>query len=112
MAVLYKQNYMTSVLAVRQKAWMVFFIGTEDGQLIKVCINTLNTKSFMIIVIYIYIYIINISQEALYSNRLPDRRLFHAELHFHQTLRVSQQCRGLSFDPPANVRAGHMTAGG
>lgn len=56
MAVLYKQNYMTSVLAVRQKAWMVFFIGTEDGQLIKVCINTLNTKSIMIIVIYLYIY--------------------------------------------------------
>lgn len=26
---------MTSVLAVRQKAWMVFFIGTGDGQLIK-----------------------------------------------------------------------------
>lgn len=72
MAVLYKQNYMTSVLAVRQKAWMVFFIGTEDGQLIKVCINTLNTKSIMIIVIYLYIYTINISQEALYSNRLPD----------------------------------------
>ncbi|GLD64976.1 plexin-C1-like protein [Lates japonicus] len=34
-AVLFKQNYMTSVLAVRQKAWMVFFIGTGDGQLIK-----------------------------------------------------------------------------
>lgn len=35
--VLFRQNYMTSVLAVRQKAWMVFFIGTGDGQLIKVC---------------------------------------------------------------------------
>lgn len=34
--VLYRQNYMTSVLAVRQKAWMVFFVGTGDGQLIKV----------------------------------------------------------------------------
>ncbi|XP_040029319.2 plexin-C1 isoform X2 [Gasterosteus aculeatus] len=39
MAVLYKQNYMTSVLAVRQKAWMVFFIGTEDGQLIKLSVD-------------------------------------------------------------------------
>ena len=33
---LFRQNYMTSVLAVRQKEWMVFFIGTGDGQLIKV----------------------------------------------------------------------------
>lgn len=32
---------MTSVLAVRQKAWMVFFIGTGDGQLIKVCIKVI-----------------------------------------------------------------------
>lgn len=39
-AVLFKQSFMTSVLAVRQKAWMVFFIGTGDGQLIKVCTNT------------------------------------------------------------------------
>lgn len=34
--VLFRQEHMTSVLAVRQKAWMVFFIGTGDGQLIKV----------------------------------------------------------------------------
>ncbi|KAI3366463.1 hypothetical protein L3Q82_000604 [Scortum barcoo] len=34
--VLFRQDYMSSVLAVRQKAWMVFFIGTADGQLIKV----------------------------------------------------------------------------
>ncbi|XP_037317283.2 plexin-C1 [Pungitius pungitius] len=39
MAVLFKQNYMTSVLAVRQKSWMVFFIGTEDGQLIKLSVD-------------------------------------------------------------------------
>ncbi|GLD64978.1 plexin-C1-like protein [Lates japonicus] len=38
-AVLFKQNYMTSVLAVRQKAWMVFFIGTGDGQLIKLAVD-------------------------------------------------------------------------
>lgn len=41
-AVLLKQNDMTSVLAVRQGAWMVFFIGTGDGQLIKV--YTKNTE--------------------------------------------------------------------
>lgn len=35
-AVIYRQNHMTSVLAVRHRAWMVFFIGTDDGQLIKV----------------------------------------------------------------------------
>ncbi|KAM6895785.1 plexin-C1 [Xenentodon cancila] len=38
-AVLFKQSYMTSVLAVRQKAWMVFFIGTGDGQLIKLVVD-------------------------------------------------------------------------
>lgn len=38
--VLFRQNHMTSVLAVRQKAWMVFFIGTGDGQLIKVRIKS------------------------------------------------------------------------
>ena len=38
--VLLRQNYMTSVLAVRHKSWMVFFVGTGDGQLIKVCINS------------------------------------------------------------------------
>ncbi|XP_025755490.1 plexin-C1 isoform X1 [Oreochromis niloticus] len=34
-AVLFRHSYMTSVLAVRQRGWMVFFIGTGDGQLIK-----------------------------------------------------------------------------
>ncbi|XP_049892180.1 plexin-C1 isoform X8 [Epinephelus moara] len=38
-AVLFKQNNMTSVLAVTQKAWMVFFIGTGDGQLIKLAVD-------------------------------------------------------------------------
>ncbi|XP_068443123.1 plexin-C1-like [Clinocottus analis] len=38
-AVLFRQSYMTSVLAVRQKAWMVFFIGTGDGQLIKLAVD-------------------------------------------------------------------------
>ncbi|XP_056878572.1 plexin-C1 isoform X1 [Takifugu flavidus] len=37
--VLFRQKHMTSVLAVRQKAWMVFFIGTEDGQLIKLAVD-------------------------------------------------------------------------
>ncbi|KAM9845835.1 plexin-C1 [Aulostomus maculatus] len=37
--VLFKQNYMTSVLAVRHKTWMVFFIGSGDGQLIKVAVD-------------------------------------------------------------------------
>ncbi|XP_029317964.1 plexin-C1 [Cottoperca gobio] len=30
---------MTSVLAVREKSWMVFFIGTSDGQLIKLAVD-------------------------------------------------------------------------
>ncbi|XP_041833836.1 plexin-C1 isoform X2 [Melanotaenia boesemani] len=38
-AVLFKQNHMTSVLAVRQRSWMVFFIGTGDGQLIKLVVD-------------------------------------------------------------------------
>ncbi|XP_023278776.1 plexin-C1-like [Seriola lalandi dorsalis] len=38
-AVLFRQNHMTSVLAVRQKAWMVFFIGTGVGQLIKLAVD-------------------------------------------------------------------------
>ncbi|CAJ1054480.1 Hypothetical predicted protein [Xyrichtys novacula] len=38
-AVIFRQNYMTSVLAVRQKAWIVFFIGTGDGQLIKLAVD-------------------------------------------------------------------------
>ncbi|XP_028256676.1 plexin-C1 isoform X2 [Parambassis ranga] len=37
--VLFKQNDVTSVLAVRQRAWMVFFIGTGDGQLIKLAVD-------------------------------------------------------------------------
>ncbi|XP_061570692.1 plexin-C1 [Cololabis saira] len=37
--VLFKQTFMTSVAAVRQKAWMVFFIGTGDGQLIKLVVD-------------------------------------------------------------------------
>ncbi|XP_024150394.2 plexin-C1 [Oryzias melastigma] len=37
--VLYKQNSMTSVLAVRQKNWIVFFVGTADGQLIKLVVS-------------------------------------------------------------------------
>ncbi|CAN9508149.1 unnamed protein product [Ophioblennius macclurei] len=38
-AVLLRQSSMTSVLAVRQKGWMVFFIGTGDGQLIKLAVD-------------------------------------------------------------------------
>ncbi|XP_061570384.1 plexin-C1-like [Cololabis saira] len=37
--VISKQTFMTSVAAVRQKAWMVFFIGTGDGQLIKLVVD-------------------------------------------------------------------------
>ncbi|XP_041636511.1 plexin-C1 isoform X2 [Cheilinus undulatus] len=37
--VIFKQKYMTSVLAVRQKDWIVFFIGTGDGQLIKLAVD-------------------------------------------------------------------------
>ncbi|XP_047245046.1 plexin-C1-like [Girardinichthys multiradiatus] len=38
-AVLFKQNHMSSVLAVRLNGWMVFFIGTADGQLIKLAVD-------------------------------------------------------------------------
>ncbi|XP_076732078.1 plexin-C1 isoform X1 [Maylandia zebra] len=38
-AVLFRQSYMTSVLAVRQNAWMVFYIWTEDGLLIKLSVD-------------------------------------------------------------------------
>ncbi|KAK2858797.1 hypothetical protein Q5P01_003417 [Channa striata] len=38
-AVLFRQKHMTSVLAVRQRSWMVFFIGTGDGQLIKLAVD-------------------------------------------------------------------------
>lgn len=34
--VLFKKKYMNSVLAVKQGSWTVFFIGTSNGQLIKV----------------------------------------------------------------------------
>ncbi|XP_067437506.1 plexin-C1-like isoform X1 [Thunnus thynnus] len=37
--VLLRQNYMTSVLAVRHKSWMVFFVGTGDGQVIKLAVD-------------------------------------------------------------------------
>ncbi|XP_029969916.1 plexin-C1-like [Salarias fasciatus] len=37
--VLLRQSSMTSVLAVRQNSWMVFFIGTGDGQLIKLAVD-------------------------------------------------------------------------
>ncbi|KAF7658340.1 hypothetical protein LDENG_00013920 [Lucifuga dentata] len=38
-AVLFRQSSMTSVLATRQKTWMVFFIGTRDGQVIKLSVD-------------------------------------------------------------------------
>ncbi|KAK2858813.1 hypothetical protein Q5P01_003433 [Channa striata] len=38
-AVLFRQKHMSSVLAVRQRSWMVFFIGTGDGQLIKLAVD-------------------------------------------------------------------------
>ncbi|KAM4711719.1 plexin-C1 [Anableps anableps] len=38
-AVLFKQNLMSSVLAVRLNGWIVFFIGTADGQLIKLSVD-------------------------------------------------------------------------
>ena len=34
---LLKHRFMTSVLAVRLNDWLIFFIGTGDGQLLKVC---------------------------------------------------------------------------
>ncbi|KAM7366942.1 hypothetical protein PAMP_014874 [Pampus punctatissimus] len=37
--VLLRQNHMTSVLAERHKTWMLFFIGTGDGQLIKLAVD-------------------------------------------------------------------------
>ncbi|XP_007573126.2 plexin-C1-like [Poecilia formosa] len=37
--VLLKHNDMTSVLAMKQKAWMVFFIGTADGLLMKLAVD-------------------------------------------------------------------------
>ncbi|MEQ2210881.1 hypothetical protein XENOCAPTIV_021057, partial [Xenoophorus captivus] len=37
--VLLKHNYMTSVTVVRQKGWMVFFIRTADGLLIKLAVD-------------------------------------------------------------------------
>ncbi|KAM9824544.1 plexin-C1-like [Neosynchiropus ocellatus] len=38
--VLYRKNYMTAVLATRVRTWMVFFIGTGDGQLIKLTVDS------------------------------------------------------------------------
>ncbi|XP_034433511.1 LOW QUALITY PROTEIN: plexin-C1-like [Hippoglossus hippoglossus] len=38
-AVLFRQSNMTSVLAVRHNTWVVFFIGTGDGQLIKLAVD-------------------------------------------------------------------------
>lgn len=38
--VLFRQTSMTSVLATTQGPWMVFFVGTADGQLIKVSVHT------------------------------------------------------------------------
>ncbi|KAK5848791.1 hypothetical protein PBY51_008483 [Eleginops maclovinus] len=35
----FRQKHMTSVLAVREKAWIVFFIGTGDGQLMKLSVD-------------------------------------------------------------------------
>ncbi|XP_060936288.1 plexin-C1-like [Limanda limanda] len=38
-AVLFRHSNMTSVLAVRHNTWVVFFIGTGDGQLIKLSVD-------------------------------------------------------------------------
>ncbi|XP_045064336.1 plexin-C1-like [Coregonus clupeaformis] len=38
-AELFKYSSMTSVLAVRHNSWLVFFIGTGDGQLIKLAVD-------------------------------------------------------------------------
>ncbi|XP_053718547.1 plexin-C1-like [Synchiropus splendidus] len=38
--VLYRKNYMTAVLATRVRTWMVFFIGTGDGQLTKLSVDS------------------------------------------------------------------------
>ncbi|KAL0962811.1 hypothetical protein UPYG_G00345790 [Umbra pygmaea] len=39
LAVVFKYSSMTSVLAVKHKSWIVLFIGTEDGQLIKLAVD-------------------------------------------------------------------------
>ncbi|XP_027899862.1 plexin-C1-like [Xiphophorus couchianus] len=41
-AVLFKKKYMNSVLAVKQDSWTVFFIGTSNGQLIKLPVDKNN----------------------------------------------------------------------
>ncbi|XP_014874483.1 plexin-C1-like [Poecilia latipinna] len=41
-AVLFKKKYMNSVLVVKQDNWMVFFIGTSNGQLIKLPVDKNN----------------------------------------------------------------------
>ncbi|XP_053718951.1 plexin-C1 [Synchiropus splendidus] len=38
--VLYRKNHMTAVLATRVRTWMVFFIGTGDGQLTKLSVDS------------------------------------------------------------------------
>ncbi|XP_045076531.1 plexin-C1-like [Coregonus clupeaformis] len=38
-AEVFKYSSMTSVLAVRHNSWLVFFIGTGDGQLIKLAVD-------------------------------------------------------------------------
>ncbi|XP_029901504.1 plexin-C1 isoform X2 [Myripristis murdjan] len=38
-AVLFRRSSMTSVLALRQRSWLVFFIGTGDGLLIKLAVD-------------------------------------------------------------------------
>ncbi|XP_024228669.2 plexin-C1 isoform X2 [Oncorhynchus tshawytscha] len=38
-AVVFRYSSMTSVLAVRHNSWLVFFIGTGDGQLIKLAVD-------------------------------------------------------------------------
>ena len=50
---LFRQSHMTSVLAVRHNTWVVFFIGTGDGQLIKVCIISIcATDIFHLFLLY------------------------------------------------------------
>ena len=52
-AVLFRQSNMTSVLAVRHKTWVVFLIGTGDGQLIKVCVISIcATDIFHLFLLY------------------------------------------------------------
>ncbi|MED6262226.1 hypothetical protein ATANTOWER_016400 [Ataeniobius toweri] len=43
--VLFKKKYMSSVLVVRQDSWMVFFIGTTNGVLIKLAVDKNNVPA-------------------------------------------------------------------